>query len=192
MVSERVDVAQNDRVTISGDMRTKYHTTGAGNMFLVKIVFRAYSGTVYSLDYTVGAVSTAIAEWISNIGQTVLFSFGSDYDLTQWQSFTIETPPFPSDGTVEFWIYEGSLANDGNQTWYKNIGFDWKLFVNNTTQIKGEVDKVTNSGTRKRNEEQEIVIGDAPKKIISGALFRMDESTLTQNWHRMEKKKLKN
>lgn len=185
LVSEAVDVSAGDVVVYSGEVKMKYHTSGDTPMQGAKIVLRAYSGAVYTLSVGTGVASGDFlrAVWLDNIEALIIFYPGT-LDLTDWQTFTIRTPQFPEDGTVEFWMYDMALEVTGNETHYRNVTFDWFIYVNNVTQISGETDTIINSGVRKAVNTQEIKIGDSPRAIISGTLFRLDGTTLTANWHR--------
>lgn len=183
LVSSQVEVGQNDRVTLSFDFRQKFGYSGPGNQFLAKIVFRADGGTNYSLDYDVFTNGTQdVARWQTGLGQVVLFNYGSGDNTGNWYSVEIPTAPFPEDGTVEFWFYEGSATNHPNQTWLRNINFDFQLYDSTISKLKGEYDLITTSDLNKKAITEEIKVGDSPRKIISGTLLRMDGS-LTFSWY---------
>lgn len=188
--SSIVEVSYRDRVRISGEWKPKYDygsDRAFAQIFIVRILLYGKSGTIYSYDTTLNTESGVPDKlWSTNINNPVKFSYRI-VAAKDWQSFDVETLGMPEDGDLTIEIYNSSWGQDGNELWYRNVKFDWLLFVNNTTQIKGEYDKLENSGTFRNNTEQPITIGDAPKKIISGALFTMDGTTLTSKWHRQGK-----
>ncbi|HRO47683.1 hypothetical protein [Agriterribacter sp.] len=188
--SSIVEVSYQDRVRISGEWKPKYDygsDSEFAQMFIVRILLYGKSGTTYSYDTTINTESGIPDKlWSTNINNPVKFSYRIRA-AKDWQTFDVETLGMPEDGDLTIEIYNSSWGPDNNELWYRNIRFDWLLFVNNTTQIKGEYDKLENSGTFRNNAELSILVGDAPKRIISGALFRTDGVTLTSSWHRQGK-----
>ena len=82
LVSEVVDVSAGDVVVYSGEIKTKYHSSGSSNLYFLKIVLRAYDGTIHTLDGGVGVATGDTAEftWVGNIGAYIRFYPGEYLD----------------------------------------------------------------------------------------------------------------
>ncbi|MGN6436878.1 MAG: hypothetical protein ACTHMM_10110 [Agriterribacter sp.] len=187
LVSERVEVSRGDKLSISGEYRTKNGYNSQTHV-IMQVILYGDSGTVYSLRTTINNPAYESTFWQTGTGRVIEISFGSDNNSAEWMSFNIQSPGFPEGGNIEILLYNSTQGGSGNEAWFKNLTFDWQLFVNDSVSIKGEKDTLTKNGTFRNKTEQTITIGDAPKKIISGALFRAtDDTQLTANWHRQGK-----
>lgn len=189
LVAEPVPVSFMDQIRITGDFRFKNNFSGNGTFSVMKLVLYGYNGNRYTFHYLFGNAQDEKTGWKQQDGQNIQWSFGTDIIMTDWQSFDIPVSGFPADGELYIWFYY--IPNPDplgiNETWFKNINFDWKFFISNITAITGETDNISNTGIRKSNFDEEILIGDSPKKVISGALFEMDGFTLTDKWSRQGK-----
>lgn len=188
IVSERVEVSKGDKVVISGEFRTKQGYNGSVTQSMMGVVLYGANGTNYTFHATLNNQAYPETYWRVGITQAIQLTKSSDENFGEWYNFNFTVTAFPQDGEIEFWLYNTTAYHNNNEAWFKNVSFDWQLFINDSVSIKGEYDKLAKNGTFRNTTERDIKIGDAPKKIISGALFRADDDTqLTAKWHRQGK-----
>jgi len=193
LVSEQVEVSAGDKMSISGQIRTKYNYHGPATLSLIQLVLFGDSGTNYSFSTSINSPAYESNIWKTGTGSVIQMYTASDMNSNEWFSFTVQTSGFPESGLLEIRLYNTTLDVNGNEIWLKDLSFDWQLFVSNSIQIRGEYDKIGSNGILRNKVEENIAISDAPKKIISGALFRGDDDTkLTGKWHRQGKEEIEN
>lgn len=176
--SEPVEVQKGDRLSLSAETRTKTSfdiSTGNIGIFYVRLIT---GSTTYTLRND--------GQWIVSNANTVQFQ-PNQPSSADWWSGSVESLPFPDDGEVSIALLSWDASGTGNETWFRNVNIEFDIFLNNSTELKGEYDQISQNANYKKTFSEDIEVGDSPKKIIKGALFLDDGTTLTRQWHRQGK-----
>lgn len=183
LISEQVEVSSGERLTVTGEYRTKNHIEIYTYAF-IHVRLYGNNGTTYTLSKNINNTAySGDPVWKVGTGGQVQITYTSEDNSEEWLSFQFSSPGFPVDGLVEIWLFNNAPTN-GNVANFKTLKFDWTSSIG----LIGEFDKITKNAVLRNNDEEEIAIGDAPTKNISGALFKASNDTLlTRNWHRQGK-----
>ena len=190
LMSEPVEISKGDRLTFSADIRTKYNIPGVISVNVAQLMIVDENNNIWYFHKTLGydGYNQDTPQWTNSFadGNVIMrLNGGLPGNTDTWYTGSFTTEPFPVDGT--FYIRLWCIVDESsqlNETWYKRISFDWKFYVN-SVKVIGEQDTLTKSGSFRTKTENQIRIGDAPRKTINGALFRATDPTqLTANWHR--------
>lgn len=187
LICESIEVSEGDKVVLSFEHRFKFDVSGSGNAFMAQLILYGDSGQKYTLDEStldLNEQGTWTETLTSGTGQVIQRSFGSGDDLTEWLSFSITTQGLPEDGLLALWLYEGTPSGNSNETWFRNVKLEMQFFVNDRIGISGQRTEIEQDATYRASYEGFVTIGDAPKKLINGALFRAtDDTELTTGWY---------
>lgn len=127
-------------------------------------------------------------------GDYALFINGIEL-ANEWRSVSVESDGIPEGGRIvwqlKHWAIDvpSGIIPEPNETWYRDIRITPKLFLNNVTfELKGEKSTTTDGTTSSRLNKVNTTMGQCPKRIIAGALYKLDDDTqlLTVNWHTYE------
>lgn len=116
-------------------------------------------------------------------------AFTIDYDAaddtTVYVSQNTESPPIPVDGTMYIVFTNPWTGNLPNKAFYKGFEFNYLPFIaGGYVQVKGDYWLTTQDRNVKDAIKDEIFISDSIKKILKGALLRLDGSLTTPTWYR--------
>lgn len=154
----------------------------------ININFKIFiNGTTnYYLKRT-NTVSGTVIEWSTdNILQSTLYPGG--YDLNELKTFNIELPPVPVSGSIEIQLYSIEIIPETTVSNYGKIRFD-SVSLNvgkDTSNIEGEnhtFQRITKPSVKIENKK-EVFNGDLKSDIYEGAIYKADETTLTNKWNR--------
>lgn len=185
-------VDKGDRLSLSAETRLSADLGGAGTGIVLRVVLYGDSGQKYTWDATSEVWQPTLASAIGASAYTRTYAGGDD--LREWTSFYLHcteagqeveyTKPFPEGGILEMWFCDWSTG--GLESWYRNINIDVLLFQNQiTANFKGEFSTTSTPIVSRKNAEVNIQLGDAPKRLIASALWRLtNENELTNGWGR--------
>lgn len=192
--SETIEVDKGDKLNITGEYTTLFPGHGETTALIMIILQRGTepAWTLFAnqgdIDLESGA-SSVDGIWLRapKIGQ-IFIRNAQEAGRDKWVPFNVQTPSFPVSGLMHIRIYNSGGVLGYDSPMFKNLKFNWSLYVNDSIAIKGEYDKLIENDLLRTNLTQDVKIGDSPKRIISGALFQgADETKLTRNWHRQGK-----
>ena len=184
--STLVEVNAGDRLVMSAQTRAKFGYSTDNQyvgVFYVRLV--GVSSAIYTLqdqgnDF---AATNQSCTWETGTGSVLQFKFPPASDSDTWHSFDFRSNPFPEDGDLYIYLFAWDSSISANETWFKDIKFEFQLFLGAVTNLKGEQALITQTTTYRAETENKITLGDSPKKIASGALFRgSDDTELTSLW----------
>jgi len=187
-----VFVEAGDTLSLDTQTRLKSDLGGAGTGVVLRLVLYGDSGQKYTWD-------AATEEWVPTLASAIGSSaftrtYGGGDNLEEWYPISLNytsdgriintTKPFPEGGLLEMWFCEWSTGT--NETWFKDIAIDVKLFQNQVrANFKGEQSVSDNDLTSRRSDERIIRLGDSPKRVIASSLWRgIDDTQLTNGWGR--------
>lgn len=185
--SEGIPVSKDDRISISLDYKTS--AAGTGTRQYLMVMLEVSSGTPYRLDQAGAIPADGIGTlvWVQTTAMRFLAkSYQSGEDASQYTSFTLDPPQLPTDGTlyVIFMMFDPPV---GRVVSYKNFSFSYFPNVAGSyTQVKGDYWLTSQNRNVKDTIEEDVFISDVTKKVIKGALYRVDGTTLTTpTWYRL-------
>lgn len=185
--STPVEVSYGDKLNISGEYRTTAHIEGY-SYAIMHIILYGKDGSTWTLRKNVNNMAyNEDAVWRNTAGQEIMISFSSEDESENWLSFNIQSPTFPVDGEIQIWLYNTAPGTSTNRPNFKDLKFTWDLFYNNEFGQTGEKDTLKKTGNYKSKISSTISVGNAPKKTISGALFKTNGKDLLGNWYRYGK-----
>ena len=104
-----------------------------------------------------------------------------DYDVIDedtWQTISWEAPPVPVSGSLYCWINQYNQHNDANdntEVWYTSFNFEYIPLINGsyrkTTGHYNQVTRAINADKYSAKIEDDVFIGDSPRKLFKGAMF---------------------
>lgn len=162
---------------------TDNNTAGSTTITIGAIILEGDDGSYWVLGDNAGTepgewlltnadfnVNTDIYQWIFD---------ASLIDLTEWNTFSIESPPAPVGGLVYLHLFcanQTGGASDDFDIRYQNINFTYHGFIDGTYKtFDGQRHRVSQNEDA-RVIEKEIFISDSPKRIFKGAMFKEQSS----------------
>jgi hypothetical protein len=181
-----VEVNAGDRVAISAETRTEFYYDAGSQYFNVFYVrFVGVSSTIYTLQDQGNdlAAPNDQCTWQTGTGATVQFVWPPSADSDVYHSFNCRSAPFPEDGDLYVYLMGWDSLVNSNITWFKNVKVEFQLFMGAATNLNGEQALITQTSSYRGEGDFKITLGDSPKKLASGALFRgSDDYELTTLW----------
>lgn len=177
--SDPFPVTKGDKINIDFDVRYFSGGVGTRNVVFAYIV-QDGTGMKYYLRRTYSGSIELKAEWQMNTGNAIQLQ--SD-NFLEWCSGRCESPAIPVDGLIYI-----ALASNiaGNHPQFRNVNIEYLPFVaGGYQQLKGDYSETSQDINFKDVIDQEVFISDSPKKVLQGALYRADLTTLTTpTWKR--------
>jgi hypothetical protein len=152
--------------------------------YKIKIV--GTTETYYLRQYN--TTSGYVTEWSDTIDTLRKVIYGGGYDLNEIKTFELDLPPTPIDGSLSIEIHSIKLINETTVTNYGKIRFN-NITLNvgqDSSSIEGEnhtFQRIAKPST-KIKEKKEVFNGDLKSDIYEGAIYKNDETTLTDKWNR--------
>lgn len=217
-----IPVTKGDKLNFSLRWRTDLDTDDLIR-FWVRFVLVTAVDTDYNLQDNAGPSNDRFL-WVGPSVSADLWDTGSgiyheltnpnEIDTTEWMDWNLADsqfttdpiPPIPTDGML---LIEVRGPNAGSQTdrqivFFKDINVTFDQYVNDSTQIIGQIHTTTQPPEIKNNLAYEVMLDDSPRRTILGSLFTdaltdfdyVDVNTgqntdigniyfnLTQYWHR--------
>lgn len=182
--SEAIPLGSKDKFTLSFSWKmTIDMNIVTYRSCLLKFV--ANSGTVYY--WTVGLSDNPLdgLKYKWRTSPVAYFSGGVDADsayddyVNDWQNLSVSVDPVPDSGELFVYLYNHNRAI-GSQpdTWFTDLSFEYIPYIDGTYQkysgYYNQVDR-TQSGYF-ANREKDVYIGDLPRPIFKGGMFRLVSS----------------
>lgn len=175
MESSVIEVQKGDKFTWSFATREKVNRAGfTGSVVVARVILAPDGGgTEYGLDNS--------GKWVLGALNSITFA---NQNTGDWIDFSVEADELPADGLLRFCFFEWSSTAGGNTTQFKDFSVDFEYRLASSSGLRGIRAKMCQNGNYRQNAETTIKIGDAPKKIMTGAFFRLSNTyTLTTVWH---------
>lgn len=186
--SNALPISQNDKFTISVDFSLTSNIGGSTiSYYGVGILLIADDGTkwIYGSrpvvdDYKWQVYTGAAVD----DGRRVYASFrNDDTDETAWQTISGDIPPAPASGDLYIRLFG---YNGTPEIKYGNLQFNYEPYINGDySKFVGHSSKIEQAGDYKFNVDDQVRIGDSPKKIFKGAMFKLvaGKYVLAGNWY---------
>lgn len=184
--SDGIPVYANDRVRLSFDFKLSLNyndqlTIAAVQVYIApagggtKIWWRDGAGILNRWRQNGAAAEAIFVEYIDSSEKTKVY-----------KSISLESNPIPVDGTLYIQFVAVLDDNLPNMAFFKNFSFEYLPFVaGGYRQVTGDFAQTSQDERYKDVIDEEVFISDSPKKVIQGALYREDLTTLTTpTWHR--------
>jgi hypothetical protein len=117
-------------------------------------------------------------EWKIPFGFTYTVFAGDN--TNEWHTVEIESQEIPYNGLLYIYLAEATPSGS-DETWYKDLSFEYIPSVNETTKIKGQVHTNTQSVKTKNADDSEIFIDDSPRNSIRGTMFLGTSTSLVRD-----------
>ena len=156
-------------MSISITYRTKVDESSNPFLYLASFIIlkEGTSGTStgnwYSLDDS-GA-------WINSPNSVFIQQSTSD-DTSQWMTFSLDNLVIPWDGQAWLLLGNGDVVVSGNESHFKDIKIEITPYLRGSVfDLKGDYHKNAQTTDFPDNIEHPVLISDAPRKMLNGALF---------------------
>jgi len=105
-------------------------------------------------------------------------------DATEWKTTTVDRARIPENGVLYLFLGAGDIS-DPQETHFKDILVDVTLYVRGSRlDVDGDYWKTEQDANIKDKIDEEIFISDAPKRIITGAIWNEAGTALTDpDWY---------
>ena len=165
--SYTIEVNKGDSFKLSFSFKTQDSQPGSIN--IVSIV-ELNDGVTQKFFHN-PALTSGSNMWQSGVGFT--YQIPSGENSNQWHTVEIDSSyyPFPYDGLLYVYLRVEDLSGTKNETYYKDIRFEYSTRINESTKIIGQTHESTQPGTIKNVEEIDIYLDSSPRNAISGTLF---------------------
>jgi hypothetical protein len=187
IMSAPIEMGAKDKfsITVSRRMSADVGSSGPYTDTLAQVRLYGSNGTYYTLHG--GTITDALPLWVATDQD-----FSSDQQLIQYQgdvgedqtntvSKTVDAPPLPVTGYIRVMLYQSALWGDTLDTYIEPVQFTYTPYINGAYQIftghYNKVDRATAQGSGVvasgylATRDNEVFIGDSPKKIFKGAMF---------------------
>jgi hypothetical protein len=189
--SDGVPVYIGDIVSLSFDYKLSFNFNIPNND-----VFRAQAVFVYIKPLAGGSPywwrdgAGILNRWRQNgaaaEGIYVEYEESSDDKTKVYKSRSLDSLPIPVDGTLYIQLTNVIDAGVPNWVYFKNFSFEYRPFIaGGYLQVKADYTQTSQDANFKDVIDEEVFISDSPRKVIQGALYRENLTTLTTpTWHR--------
>lgn len=164
-----IEVNQGDRVKITFSFRGINHFSGTWTMVYFMILTDG-TNTLYIDELPAGNGDWNTSGFIYN---------GSGTDTFDWHDVEIVSSQIPYNGL--FTICFNELYQNGDETQYKDIRFEYIPLINDSIKVDGQIHKQNQVPNKKLNNDVEITIDDSPRNAIAGTLFMNTMTGLLQD-----------
>lgn len=196
IISEPIYISQKDKFELSFDYSALLDNNTPGSTSIDLAIFALYGddGSVWLLGdnsgTNPGSWKLSNADFTVNRDQIEWTFNASTQDMTDWLSFSITSPPAPTDGNLYILLYganQVSGASDDFTIRFNNLTFNYLPYIDGTYKPMRAIEhKVRTARTANAKKEHQVYLSDAPRKAHKGALFKKDGSTyiLTELWYK--------
>jgi len=156
--SSPIEIVEGDTFRLSFSFRTDVSQAGAVN-------------AVFSVRLFNGAITKYLGdagEWKNVSGYT--YTVVSGDNTNTWHTVEITAKAAPISGLLYIYLGE-ETASSSDQTWYKDIQFEYKPTVNDSTIIIGHTHTDSQIPKISNRYDEEIHLDDSPRNSIQGTLF---------------------
>lgn len=177
-------IKAGDRVDIDFDFKRTPGGTGTMNYMLIAL--EPVTGVPrYTLDNNDPADGGKPFFWKLGGGVNFISKFYQGENWGDWGPIQVECPPAPVDGT--FFIFFLNYDSAFTSAFYRNFQVTYHPFVaGGYVEAKGDYWNTQQSTKYLDDIDEEVFISDSEVKVLKGAIFRSDESTLTtRSWFRL-------
>lgn len=185
--SNAIALGIKDRGTVSVDFRFSVSTVG-NNVNPMALVMKGNSGATWLWTGSIW-LNTASLGSLTFYFFSTHYTYSSSDEKVNWQSVSTSFTDAPEDGDLYLFLSAG-YTNGGTGTpdaYYQNLRFDYAPYINGSYQkYNGHYHMVSQAGNYKANIDEEIKIGEAPRKNMKGALLKLvaGKYVLAGRWYR--------
>jgi hypothetical protein len=184
--SNPLPISQNDKFTVSVDFALPSNISGSTiSYYGIGVLLIADDGTkwIYGSRPVVGDYKWTLYTGASVDDSRLIYAAlnNNDTDETQWNNIGGDVPPAPVSGD----LFIRLIAYNGNEIKYSNLQFNYDPYINGDySKYGGHSFKIEQSGNYKANIDEVVQLGDSPKKLFKGAMFKLvaGKYVLTGNW----------
>lgn len=182
--SQAIPVQTGDRISVSFDWR--YETNfggGGGTYFPARIYLKGDDGNWYYW-WKSGSFDLSQFGWTSSpveVERYIPDSFDAgDVDESQWRSISIDLTALPVGGDLYIGFNQGHQGNesgDDQNINFQNLNISLSPLINGSyARYDGHTNKVTRNPPTgfSANRDEEVYLGDSPRKTFKGAMFYLD------------------
>lgn len=177
-------------LVVKGDVKSVPIEVNAGDAFKFSFTFKTQDSQpgVVTLQMIVqlydGVTTNYFHEdgtWQTGVGWAYVILSGDN--TNQWHSVNIDSTnfPIPYSGLMYCYLRVADLSGPINETYYKDIRFEYTALINESSKIIGQTHTSEQSENIKQNGEEEIFIDDSPRNSIAGTLFLNSVTGLLQD-----------
>ncbi len=185
--SQPIEVLAGDKADVSVDYKhDSNHGSGGTTIFPMKIYLKGDDGNWY---YWWHSTSTNLEDFTwTNAGTSeverlipVVYD-ASAVDESQWRSLSVNLHALPVAGKLYIGLIQGFQNNNGdNQNFnFQGLNIDYHPYINGSYQLfTGHYNKVSRSDNGYiTSRDNQVFIGDSPRKEFKGAMFFVDSGGL--------------
>lgn len=181
-----ITVDTGDTITTSGEIRLDADISGPGQGPAVYYRLFGDDGNIYTYEGDDKTWNITLASSAGASAAKIFYDNTTAPKSNVFQTWEVTSAPFPVGG--ELYIYLTSFAGSGGDNVHiKGFSSEINLYIQGgqTGNIGEQSDTTLNITSRKKNE-QDIKLGDVPKRVIASALWRAsDDTELTSGWGRL-------
>lgn len=141
-----------------------------------------------STDYYLKQSYANGTEWSDTDDILLNVRYGGGYDLDEVKTFNLELPPIPIDGSIFIEIHSIEIIHDNTVLDYGKIRLINTLLKvgEDNNGIEGENHTFQRSlkPSTKIENKKEVFNGDLKSDIYNGAIYKTNETDLTETWKR--------
>lgn len=176
--SQPLPIDVNDKFTASLDFRLTHNQPGIATVRLFRFVLHGIDDSWWILDCDVDGQNPV---WRDTASWTLFSGSGArdvNFETEGWQTHSIEAPKAPVSGDLYCWINQlnqNSATYDDHDIQFINLNFTYLPYINGSYQkYNGHYNQVTRATTPTEWNaalDEEVFMGDAPKKMLKGGIF---------------------
>lgn len=182
--SQAIPMDVNDKFTASVDYRLTHNEAGIEDVRLFRFVLHGIDDSWWILDHDPDGQNPV---WRDTAGWTTFSGAGAtdvNFDIEGWQTLSVEAPPLPVTGDVYCWLNQlnqNSASFDDHDIHFANLNLTYIPLINGSYQKYAghynQVTRATDPTKYKAALDEDVYIGDAPKKVLKGGIFILSGSS---------------
>lgn len=193
---EPIPVSFGDRIRIGWQKRYDNNFVGTLNAAFVGALYIVSDDGSKVVSLTSGGLGGESGQWITVEPPTspdlglfgrLIIPYSAGQNSTEWNSLNVESQSIPFSGTM--YIAHACEPNPGTvgaRQYWKDFSFEYLPYTaGGFVPVKGDYSQTSQDANFKDVIKEDVYISDSPKKVIQGALYREDLTTLTTpTWKR--------
>ncbi len=183
-ICQPIPFKAGDRMDIDFDfMRSN---SGTGTMNYLSVVFHPDNGGIaYWLENNNTIDGGKPFRWVQQTRMKFVSKFYQGENWNQWSSYNVALPPAPETGVLYICLMNYDSTN--TKVYYRNFQVTYHPFVaGGYVEATGDYWRIEQNAAYLDDVDEEVIISDSEIKVLKGAIFRADGTTLTtRSWHRL-------
>lgn len=180
-----VEVAEKDRIKLTFDYALSADSGVSGSVGpnIAYVLLFGDDGTYWTLAY--GSLSHPNGTWVESNGTftsnltPIKDTYDStDINQTESRSLTVDSLNIPVTGKLYIQLRNPNFNSEASDIYFNGLQLEYRAYINDGyLPIKEQYHKITGVVNNNVKRENEVFIGDSPRKIFKGALLKYNGFT---------------